>query len=95
MLKKFLYSKYDAKLNKRKGVAMKKCQLERVVFTKGNQKPARTGDIFVTFIENASEDLVGATVELKKRKGLWVVNAVDSEEIDGCKIKRIWGAGDI
>ena len=69
---------------------MKHCELERVIREKGNPKLKRTGEKLVSFIEGVSDDMEGAIIELKKKRGIWVVDKVSDQEVLIHKLKRNW-----
>lgn len=69
---------------------MRHCELERVVREKGNPKLKRTGEKLTTFIDGISHDMEGAIIELKKNRGMWVVDKINDQEVLIHKLKRNW-----
>ncbi len=72
---------------------MRQCDVERVEFPKGGKIANRTGDKLTSFIDGVTPDMKGAIIEIKKLKGLWVVDAVHDQEIETHQIKRNWHVG--
>ena len=72
---------------------MRQCELERVVREKGNPKLKRTGDKLVTFVEGVSEGMENAIIELKKNRGLWVVDRIHDQDVELNQLKRNWSVG--
>lgn len=69
---------------------MKQCELERVIRQKGNMSLKRTGEKLVTFVKGITEDMKGQIVELKRDRGLWIVDKVSGAKYDFHEIKRYW-----
>lgn len=69
---------------------MRQCELERVVREKGNPKLKRTGEKLVSFVDGVSEGLEGAIIELKKSRGLWVVDKIHDQDVELHQLKRNW-----
>lgn len=69
---------------------MKQCELERVIRQKGNKSLKRTGDKLKSFVKGITEDMKGSIIELKKNRGLWVVDKVHGAEQDIQELKRLW-----
>ena len=74
---------------------MKQCELERVVREKGNTKLKRTGEKMTCFVDGISDVVEGAIIELKKFPGMWVVDAINSENIALHQLKRNWSVGSL
>jgi hypothetical protein len=74
---------------------MKQCELERVIREKGNPKLKRTGEKLNAFVNGVLEGMEGAIVELKKSKGLWVIDKIHGQEIELHQLKRNWSVGSI
>jgi hypothetical protein len=74
---------------------MRQCELERVIREKGNPKLKRTGEKLVSFISGISDEMLGSIIELKKNKGLWVVDKIQEQDIELHQIKRNWSAGNL
>jgi len=69
---------------------MKQCDLERVIRQKGNKSLKRTGDKLTSFVKGIKEDMKGNIIELKKNRGLWVVDKVYGTEQSIEELKRNW-----
>lgn len=74
---------------------MRQCELERVIREKGNPKLKRTGEKLVSFVDGVSQGMEGAIVELKKIRGMWVVDRIHEQEVEHHKLKRNWSVGDL
>lgn len=74
---------------------MKQCELERVIREKGNPKLKRTGEKINCFVDGVSDGMEGAIIELKKSRGMWVVDLISSEDIALHQLKRNWSVGSI
>ena len=72
---------------------MRQCELERVVREKGNPKLKRTGEKLTTFVEGIATDMQGAIVELKKSRGMWVVDKIHDQDVEMHQLKRNWAVG--
>jgi len=72
---------------------MRQCELERVIRERGNPKLKRTGEKMVTFINDVTQDMVGAIIDLKKVDGMWVIDKVHEQNIETHQIKRNWHVG--
>lgn len=69
---------------------MRQCELERVVREKGNPKLKRTGEKLVSFVDGINEGLEGAIIELKKSRGLWVIDKIHGQDVELHQLKRNW-----
>ena len=69
---------------------MKQCELERVVKEKGNPKLKRTGEKLSSFVQGVSSGWEGAIIELKKCKGMWVIDKIYDQEVVTHQLKRNW-----
>lgn len=72
---------------------MKQCELERVIREKGNTKLKRTGEKLTSFVEGVEDEMQGAIIELKKNRGLWVVDRIHDQDVSLYQLKRNWSAG--
>lgn len=72
---------------------MRQCELERVVREKGNPKLKRTGEKLISFVDGVNADMQGAIIELKKNRGLWVVDKIHEPDIEHHQLKRNWHVG--
>jgi hypothetical protein len=72
---------------------MRQCELERVIREKGNPKLKRTGEKLVSFVDGVDSEMVGAIIELKKNRGLWVVDQIHDQDVELHQLKRNWSAG--
>ena len=73
-----------------KYLTMKQCELERVIRQKGNMNLKRTGEKLVSFVKGIKEDMKGNIIELKRNRGLWVVDKVYGSEVEIQELKRNW-----
>lgn len=71
---------------------MRQCDLERVVREKGNTKLKRTGDKLTSFVDGVDHEMQGAIIELKKNRGLWVVDRIHDQDVELHQLKRNWSA---
>ena len=74
---------------------MRLCELERVVREKGNPKLKRTGDKLNSFVDGISIGMEGAIIELKKNRGLWVIDKIHEQDVELHQLKRNWSVSDI
>jgi hypothetical protein len=74
---------------------MRQCELERVVREKGNPKLKRTGEKLNSFVEGISVGMEGAIIELKKNRGLWVIDKVHDQDVELHQLKRNWSVGSV
>ncbi len=74
---------------------MRQCELERVVREKGNPKLKRTGDKLNSFVDGISEGMEGAIIELKKNRGLWVIDKIHDQDVELHQLKRNWSVGSV
>ncbi len=72
---------------------MRQCELERVVKEKGNTKLKRTGEKLISFVNGVSLGMDGAIIELKKNKGMWVVDKIHDQDFEIHQLKRNWSVG--
>ena len=72
---------------------MRQCELERVVREKGNLKLKRTGEKLISFVDGITEGMEGAIIELKKSRGMWVVDTIQEQEVALHQLKRNWSVG--
>lgn len=72
---------------------MRQCELERVVREKGNPKLKRTGERLISFVDGVAEGMEGAIIELKKNRGMWVVDKIHEQDIVMHQLKRNWSVG--
>jgi len=70
---------------------MKQVELEKVTREKANLR--RSGEKITTFLDSVTSDMVGAIVELKKVKGLWIVDKISEVDYETHQIKRNWSLG--
>lgn len=73
---------------------MRQCELERVVREKGNPKLKRTGDRLVSFVDGVTVEMQGAIIELKKSKGMWVVDKIHDQDVELHQLKRNWSVNE-
>lgn len=69
---------------------MRQCELEKVIKEKGEHSLQRTGEKLIAHLDQVTSKMVGAIIELKKIKGLWVIDKIDEKEIEFYEIKRNW-----
>lgn len=69
---------------------MRQCELERVIREKGNPKLKRTGERLTTLVDGISKVTEGSIIELKKSRGMWVVDKIYDQEITLHHLKRNW-----
>lgn len=69
---------------------MRECELAKVVQEKGDAGLTRTGEVLVAYLNVVIPEMVGALVELKRVKGLWIIDTVGENEIERYEIKRNW-----
>lgn len=74
---------------------MRECELERVIREKGNPKLKRTGEKLTSFIDGIDLGMEGAIIELKRSRGLWVVDHIQDQEAQLHQLKRNWSAGSL
>lgn len=74
---------------------MRQCELERVVREKGNPKLKRTGDKLNSFVDGISPGMEGGIIELKKNRGLWVIDKIHEQDVELHQLKRNWSVNDI
>lgn len=74
---------------------MRQCELERVVREKGNPKLKRTGEKLTSFVEGISEGMENAIIELKKSRGLWVVDKIHDQDVELHQLKRNWSVSGV
>lgn len=74
---------------------MRQCELERVVREKGNPKLKRTGEKLNSLIEGVSSGMEGSIIELKKSRGMWVVDKIHKQDIELYQLKRNWSVGTV
>lgn len=74
---------------------MRQCELERVVREKGNPKLKRTGDKLNSFVDGVSVGMEGAIIELKKNRGLWVIDKIHDQVVELHQLKRNWSVGSV
>lgn len=74
---------------------MRQCELERVIREKGNSKLKRTGEKLTAFVVGVSSDMEGGIIELKKNRGLWVVDIVHEKDVELHQIKRNWSVNEV
>lgn len=72
---------------------MRQCDLERVVREKGNPKLKRTGEKLMTFVDGVTMGMEGAIIELKKNRGMWVVDKIHDQDVELHQLKRNWSVG--
>lgn len=72
---------------------MRQCELERVIREKGNPKLKRTGEKLSSFVDGVDSEMIGAIIELKKNRGLWVVDRIHDQDVELNQLKRNWSAG--
>ncbi len=72
---------------------MRQCELEQVIKEKGQPNFKRTGQKIISFVEGVTPDMIGAIIDLKKVKGLWVINSIGEQDIASHEIKRNWHVG--
>lgn len=85
----------NKKYSKKTGEFMRQCELERVVREKGNPKLKRTGEKLVSFVNGISAGMEGAIVELKKNRGMWVIDKINDQDIEIYQVKRNWSVGEM
>lgn len=74
---------------------MRQCELERVVREKGNPKLKRTGDKLNSFVDGISVGMEGSIIELKKNRGLWVIDKIHDQDVELHQLKRNWSVGSV
>lgn len=74
---------------------MKQCELERVIKEKGNPKLKRTGEKLISFIKGVKTCSEGSIIELKKTKGLWVIDKIHDQDIVMHQLKRNWSVDSV
>ncbi len=74
---------------------MRRCELERVIREKGNPKLKRTGEKLVSFVDGVSAGMEGSIIELKKSRGMWVVDRINEQEVEIHKLKRNWSVSSV
>lgn len=67
---------------------MRQCELEKVAKTRNNPQLTRTGEKLQCYLDGITSDMIGSIIELRKVPGSWVLNAVDSNDIECHQIKR-------
>lgn len=72
---------------------MRQCELERVIREKGNPKLKRTGEKLLTFVDGVNAGMEGAIIELKKNRGMWVVDRIYDQDVELHQLKRNWSVG--
>jgi len=55
----------------------------------------RTGEKLSSFVNGVTEGMEGAIIELKKDRGMWVVDKVHDQDVELHQLKRNWSAGSI
>lgn len=73
---------------------MRQCELERVVREKGNPKLKRTGEKLSSFVQGVSPGMESAIIELKKNRGLWVVDKIHDQDVETHQLKRNWSVNE-
>lgn len=71
---------------------MRQCELERVIREKGNPKLKRTGEKLSSFVIGVETEMQGQIIELKKNRGLWVIDRVHEQVVELHQLKRNWSA---
>lgn len=74
---------------------MRQCELERVVREKGNPKLKRTGEKLLSFVNGITSGMEGAIIELKKNKGMWVVDKIYDQDVEINQLKRNWSVSGV
>lgn len=74
---------------------MRQCELERVVREKGNLKLKRTGEKLTSFVDGVTPGMEGAIIELKKSRGMWVVDSIEEQDVELHQLKRNWSVGEV
>jgi len=74
---------------------MRQCELERVIREKGNPRLKRTGERLSSFVQGITEEMKGNIIELKRHRGLWVVDKVSQSEHSLNELKRNWSTDSV
>lgn len=72
---------------------MRQCELERVIREKGNLKLKRTGERLVSFVDGITPGMETSIIELKKNRGMWVVDKIHDQDVELHQLKRNWSVG--
>lgn len=76
-----------------KATNMRQCELEKVVREKGNPKLKRTGERLISFVDGVASGMEGNIIELKKNRGMWVVDKIHEQDVELHQLKRNWSVG--
>ena len=73
---------------------MRQCELERVTREKGNPKLKRTGEKLISFVDGIESGMEGAIIELKKCRGMWVIDKIHNVDVELHQLKRNWSVNE-